>query len=122
MSDNVVIPAEKALVETFDWGKLTWNANTALGNSEHMTFGQCRLYAGCENPRHYHPNCEEILHLLSGRILHSLGNETFEMNAGDTIVIPSNMPHNARNLSATHEATMFITFSSPTRETIGESG
>lgn len=115
-----MVAAEAAVTEFFDWGKLTWNANRILGSSTQMTFGQCCIYPGSENPRHYHPNCEEILHVVSGHILHSLDGEAFEMKSGDTVVIPSHTIHNARNLSESDPALLIITFSSAQRETVGE--
>jgi quercetin dioxygenase-like cupin family protein len=114
-----VLKAQEAIVQEFNWGQLIWFVNSQIGNSEAMTFGKCILNPGCENPRHYHPNCEEILQIISGRVVHSLGDDYFEMGPGDTIVIPSNVVHNARNLDS-QEAVMTIIFSSPDRQTQGE--
>ena len=72
------------------------------------------------NPKHRHPNCDEILHLLSGRIDHTLGAETFVMEAGDTISIPAGVWHQARALDGA-DAEMVIAFSSADRETEMES-
>lgn len=120
MSEQSIVMAEAAVIEVFEWGKLTWNANSILGASNKMTFGQCCIYPGLENPRHYHPNCEEILHVVSGHILHSLDSEAFEMKTGDTVVIPPHTIHNAKNLSASDQALLIIAFSSAQRETVGE--
>lgn len=98
------------------WGELRWLASRKLGNSTTMTFGRVTIPAGIANPRHRHPNCDEILHLLSGRIEHTLGDERFIMEPGDTISIPSGVWHNARALSD-EDAEMVICFSSADRET-----
>lgn len=111
--------ATEGEVLDLDWGQIVWKAARNLGNSETMTFGLVTIKAGAANPRHRHPNCDEILHLISGHIEHSLGDETFEMNAGDTISIPVGVVHNARNLAAT-DAQMTICFSSADRQTEGE--
>lgn len=104
----------------FDWGHLTWWANRALGNSEEMTIGRCVLKPGMSNPRHYHPNCTEILTVISGRIKHTTtgGGET-EMGPGDTVTVLKNTWHRATNIGD-EEAVLFIAFSSADRETIGE--
>jgi len=97
------------------WGKLTWLASRELGNSTTMTFGRVTIPAGQSNPRHRHPNCEEILHLLSGQLEHSLGAKVFTMKPGDTITIPAGEWHNARAIH--QDAEMVICFSSADRET-----
>jgi len=107
--------------ETLDlpWGKIVWLVSRGLGNSETMTFGRVTINAGDANPRHRHPNCDEILFLLSGRLEHSLGDERFVMEAGDVISIPKGAWHNARALGD-ENAEMAISFSSADRETEGE--
>jgi quercetin dioxygenase-like cupin family protein len=98
------------------WGKLTWLASRKLGNSTTMTFGRVIIPAHQRNPRHRHPNCDEILHLLSGRIEHSLADKKFILEPGDTISIPAGQWHNAATLDGI-DAEMVICFSSPDRET-----
>ena len=98
------------------WGALRWLVSRKIGNSATMTFGRVTIPAGIGNPRHRHPNCDEILHLLSGRIEHSLGGERFTMEPGDTIAIPAGVWHNARALGV-EDAEMVISFSSADRET-----
>jgi quercetin dioxygenase-like cupin family protein len=98
------------------WGRLTWLASRKLGNSSTMTFGRVIIPAGQTNPRHRHPNCDEILHLLSGRLDHSLGDAHFILEPGDTISIPAGQWHNASALDGV-DAEMVICFSSADRET-----
>jgi oxalate decarboxylase/phosphoglucose isomerase-like protein (cupin superfamily) len=59
---------------------------------------------GAQNPRHYHPNCDEVLHVLQGRILHSVDDDAL---------------HNARNIGD-EEAVFVFAFSSADRHTLGE--
>ncbi len=116
MNERIALPAAAATVQEFDWGELVWYANGKMGNSATMTFGRAVLKAGHANFRHSHPNCEEILHVLSGRIIHSLGDELFPMGPGDTIVISANVVHNASN-DGDETAVMTIMFSTPDRQT-----
>ena len=81
-----------------------------------MSFGRVIIPANQANPRHRHPNCDEILHLLSGRIEHSLGDRKFILEPGDTILIPAGNWHNASALDGA-DAEMVICFSSADRET-----
>lgn len=117
MAQEIVLPASEATVQEFDFGELVWYANGKIGNSETMTFGRAILKAGQANFRHYHPNCEEILHVLSGRIVHSLGDELYPMGPGDTIVVPPEVVHNASN-DGEETAVMSILFSTPDRQTV----
>ncbi len=115
-----LLPATKSDNATFDWGRLTWFASAPLGNSDAMTIGRCVLAPGHSNPRHYHPNCSEVLVVIQGRIRHTAADDTeVEMGEGDTVTIPANTWHCATNIGD-GEAVLFIAFSSPDRQTIGE--
>lgn len=90
----------KHRVQPTDWGKLVWQVSGNIGNSEQMTVGVCYIDPGRENDRHLHPNCEEVLVVRSGRIVHTLGDQESEMGIGDIIVIPAGVAHHARNIGA----------------------
>lgn len=107
-------------VEETGWGRLEWMVSGQLGNSATMTVGRCYIDAGQANPRHYHPNCDEVLHVLEGTIEHSLDDQVVRMAAGDTISIPQGVMHNARNVG-TERAVFVIAFSTPDRQAVGES-
>ncbi len=114
----VTRPAQNKVVE-YPWGRLTWYASGELGNSETLTVGQAIIKPGQENPRHYHPNCDEVLRVSQGHILHTMGERTVEMSAGDTVSIPTGVRHNARNIG-TVDAVLDISFSSADRKVVGE--
>ncbi|MBV9844647.1 MAG: cupin domain-containing protein [Kutzneria sp.] len=96
-----------------------WMVSGRLGNSGVMTVGRCYITPGKANPRHYHPNCDEVLHVLQGTIEHSIGDDRMAMTAGDTISIPSGTLHNARN-TGRDEAIFVIAFSAADRQTVLE--
>jgi quercetin dioxygenase-like cupin family protein len=97
------------------WGRIVWTASRGLGNSTTMTFGRVTLRAGATTVRHRHPNCDEILHVLRGRIEHSLAGDSFTMHPGDTISIPTGIWHGARALGE-DDAEVIICFSSADRQ------
>lgn len=111
--------ADDCAVEYHEWGRLVWMVSGKVGNSETMTVGKCFIKPSCANPVHYHPNCDEVLHVVRGRIEHRVDDEYFEMSAGDTVSIPTGHRHNARNIG-TEEVECMISFSSADRQTIGE--
>jgi quercetin dioxygenase-like cupin family protein len=120
METSKVLKAAEVEVQQFDWGSLQWFASAELGNSEALTTGICTLKPGRGNPRHHHPNCEEVLHVLEGSIAHVIedGSEV-ELAAGDTITLPVGAAHSARNVGE-KDAVLFICFSSAEREVVGE--
>lgn len=66
---------------------------------------------GSSLPEHDHPH-EQTGYLISGHIRLSIGNETFEVNAGDSWNIPGNVPHRAMVI----EDSVAIEVFSPCRE------
>ena len=118
-TQRVVLPRSEALVEPQPWGKLEWFASRALGNSTSMTVGVATIGVGKSNPLHRHPNCDEVLHVIQGHIMHRVGDKEYEMQAGDTVTIPEGTLHSARNIG-TQDAVLLISFSSPDRISIGE--
>jgi quercetin dioxygenase-like cupin family protein/type 1 glutamine amidotransferase len=110
--------SEENQVVAMPWGELRWYTSAAMGNSRTMTTGVAILNPGQANPRHFHPNCDEILHVVSGRIRHIMNEVTVEMGPGDTVSIPQGVLHNAVNIGP-DKAVMTISFSSAYREAVG---
>jgi quercetin dioxygenase-like cupin family protein len=102
-----------------DWGTLTWMASPQVGNAEGLTVGRCVIRPGQENPRHQHTTCEEVLFVLSGKVEHTLGGESVILEAGDTIVVPRGVFHNARSIGDT-DADMIVVFNSGNRDFVKE--
>jgi quercetin dioxygenase-like cupin family protein len=119
VTEAVVTRSSDNKVVEFPWGQLTWHASGELGNSDTLTVGHAIVRPGEQNPRHYHPNCDEVLHVLKGRILHSMGDRTVEMVEGDTVSIPTGELHNARNIGS-EDAVLAISFSSADRKVVNE--
>jgi quercetin dioxygenase-like cupin family protein len=79
-----------------------------------ITLGRVVIGPGKQNPRHCHPNCQEVLYLMAGRLEHSLGREKVTMECGDSIVIPPDTYHNAVNTGSV-DADMIVAYSSGER-------
>lgn len=115
-STTPVCHADAGELLTLPWGHLAVTASAKVGNSASLTFGRATILAGHNNPRHRHPNCDEILHVLSGCIEHSLGDARYIMEPGDTISIPQGVWHQAVALGK-QDAEVIICFNSPDRIT-----
>lgn len=107
-------------VEEMPWGRLVWQVAGDLGNSETLTVGRCILEVGEANNRHVHPECDEVLEVLSGSIVHTWDDQEVSMEVGDTISIPAGVAHNARN-TGEERAELLIVFSTAYRTAIAAS-
>jgi quercetin dioxygenase-like cupin family protein len=70
---------------------------------------RAELAAGSQLPVHAHPQ-EQVAHVISGRIRFNVDGETREVSAGESLHLPSNVPHGAETLEA---AVVIDTFSPP---------
>ena len=97
-----------------DWGSLTWLASKALGGID-TTLGRVVLRKGKTNPRHCHDTCDEVLYVLKGKLEHSLGEESFTLEAGDTILIPAGVFHGAASVGD-EDADVIVSYTSGERD------
>lgn len=102
-----------------DWGTIEWHVSGPLGNSDTLTTGRGVIAVGKANGRHFHPNADEVLHVVSGRIRHTMNDVTVEMGPGDTVSIPRGVYHNAENIGE-EPAVFFLAFDTAWREVVGE--
>ncbi len=79
-----------------DWGQISWLIGGETMPGAEQTFGIVTIEPGKRNPLHLHPNCEELLYVMRGEADHKLGEEMFEIKAGDVIRIPRGIPHWAK--------------------------
>lgn len=112
-----VTDAAQLPVEKNSWGTLQWLSNGKLSPGAAQTVGLATILPGQKNPVHFHPNCEEVLHVLSGRGLHSYDGRTVELKVGMTIRIPAGVKHNMVN-TGTETLRTLISFSSGDRKTV----
>ncbi len=99
---------------------MRWLANAESTGTD-ITLGRVVIQPGKQNDRHMHPAAEEVLYLLSGELVHTLGDEEVAMAAGDTIVVPPDTFHNARNTGSV-PADMIVAYSSGNRGYVPEVG
>ena len=88
-------------VDKSDWGTLQWVCNDKLMPGSEQTVGLATILPGKRNPLHFHPNCEEVLYVISGQGLQSYDGRTIHLKAGMTIRIPAKVKHNMVNTQRT---------------------
>ena len=98
------------------WGHLTWLIGAAQMPGAEQTLGVVTIYPDKRNPLHVHPNCEELLYVISGECDHRLGDEIIHMTPGTVICVPRGIPHCA-SCTSTEPMVAIVSFSSPDRRT-----
>ena len=106
-----------APVLSFDWGAIQWLCNREIDPDAQQTFGLVFINPGQQNPPHYHPNCEELIYVLSGECDHRLGEATIHLEPGSLLRIPAHTVHCAVN-TGWEPVRMVIVYNSADRETV----
>lgn len=103
----------------FPWGSITWLDNAELTGSETLTFGVVRINAGQSNPEHLHPNCDEVLYVVSGQLYHTIGVSVHHLRSGDLIHIPAGARHRCWN-PGDEPCEVVVAYNTGRREVVGE--
>ena len=80
-------------------------------HSATMTVARIELRSGALVPRHAHPN-EQVANVQSGRLRFVVGEEEATVGAGESVVIPPNVPHEVEAL----EDSVVLDLFSPVRD------
>ena len=102
--------------DAFPWGAIRWLHSGQINEGAEQPFGFVFINAEDQNPPHYHPNCEEVLYVLSGTCTHTYGDDEYELGPGDSILVPQGVVHHAIN-KGWEPLRAIISFSSGDRET-----
>ncbi|MCX6594145.1 MAG: cupin domain-containing protein [Acidobacteria bacterium] len=103
-------------MQTHDWSsipleKLSPHASRKVIHTERMTVARLWLKAGAVVPEHHHEN-EQVTMLSSGRLLFFMEGDVYTVSAGQTLVIPPNVPHRVEAIEDSEATDLF----SPVRE------
>src|ERR1700728_4577983 len=79
----------------YPWGWIRWLMNGKIDPEASQTLGIVQINPGQRNPLHMHPNCEELLYVISGSAENIIGNKKFTIGPGDLVRIPKGVPHQA---------------------------
>jgi quercetin dioxygenase-like cupin family protein len=88
--------------------KLNDKLDRRLVTGERIMLAHVYLKKGCIVPRHSHDN-EQVTYILEGALRFKLGEAGEEriVRAGEVLVIPSNLPHEAEALEDTLDLDVF---------------
>ncbi|HEY4386022.1 MAG TPA: cupin domain-containing protein [Ktedonobacteraceae bacterium] len=116
MMNNAINKVTEENTLHMPWGHLSWLVGTKQIAEAEQTLGVVTIYPGKRNPLHKHPNCEELLYVVSGECDHKLGDELFHLTPGEVICIARGIPHWALCTSS-EPLVAVVSFSSPDRMT-----
>jgi quercetin dioxygenase-like cupin family protein len=115
--DQQVRRAVGSAPEAADFGSVQWAARAGDPPGAEQTVGLAVFDAGKSNVEHTHPDCEEVVYVLEGEVVHTLGDQRTTLRAGDLIVVPRGVPHRLLNTGDV-PVRAYIVFSSPERKFI----
>jgi quercetin dioxygenase-like cupin family protein len=97
------------------WGRMSWLVEDRSVRGVGLSVARMEVDPGATSPAHRHPNCHEIIHLISGSVEQTAGDRRFRMTVGDTVVVAPGEVHKTRNLSEHEVAELLICYSAGTR-------
>lgn len=86
--------------EQLDWGELGWISRPAKTGTSKITVIEVTLKPGGGHNFHRHPTQEEVIYVMSGRIVQWLETEKQTLHPGDSIFIGTGVVHASFNESA----------------------
>jgi mannose-6-phosphate isomerase-like protein (cupin superfamily) len=103
--------------EKYPWGAIRWLMSGKMDPGAQQTFGVVRIDAGKSNALHLHPNCEELLYVLSGTGTTRVDNKTIPLRPGELVRVPMGVLHQA-TASASGPLVAVISYSSGDRQVV----
>lgn len=77
-------------------------------NGDLAVFEQTSLSPKRGTPLHVHPNQDEMFHVQEGEYAFLVGGDTYQLKTGDTIFLPSKVPHAWTQISAKGRMTVIF--------------
>ncbi len=112
-----VIEMSKQPEEKYPWGAIRWLMSSKIDPGAKQTLGVVRIDAGKSNALHLHPNCEELLYVLSGTGTTTVDNKTVSLRPGDLVRVPAGVLHQA-TASGSGPLIAVISYSSGDRQVV----
>ena len=114
MNQSLTKTGREPRLESFLWGSMTWLLDAESCAGAELSLARMTLEPGRAAPRHRHPDCQEALHLLSGKVELRVGGESRLLEAGESALIPEGAAHDLRNPGG-RPAVLMIAYGSGTR-------
>jgi quercetin dioxygenase-like cupin family protein len=96
MAGRFVLAAD-AERETLDWGALAWLSRPHSTGAQALTVIEVNLLPGKGHNFHKHPDQEEVIYVMEGRVEQWLDREKCILTPGDGVFIPADVVHASFN-------------------------
>lgn len=113
--DEYLTRTDEARIDQFDWGQIAWLDGNGLTAGAGLSAARVTIRSGERNARHRHPNCSEVLYLLSGELDHTLDGEHAVLRPGNLLHVPRDEPHQATS-TGTDDAVALVVYDVDNRE------
>lgn len=87
--------------ENLDWGSLRWMSHPPSTGANQLTVIEVSLEPGKGHDFHKHPDQEEVIYVISGKVEQWLETEAQTLAEGDSVYIPADAVHASFNTGDT---------------------
>lgn len=85
-------------IESLDWGKLRWMSHPPSTGAGQLTVIEVNISPGEGHDFHKHPDQEEVIYCISGRVEQWLDREKRIFGPGDSVFIGADVVHASFNV------------------------
>jgi quercetin dioxygenase-like cupin family protein len=93
---------------------MDWLADDTSHSDIGLSLARMTVLPGKTSPAHRHPNCNEVIHVLSGHMSERLDSKWQTASPGETIFVPAGTVHQTR-CDSDEAAVMIIAYSEGAR-------
>ncbi len=93
--------ADKIDPEVLDWGQLRWLSHPLSTGARQLTVIDVSLAPGKGHNFHKHPDQEEVLYVVAGKVEQWVDREIKILGPGDSAFVPADMVHASFNAGDT---------------------
>ena len=84
--------------EVLDWGSLKWMSHPPSTGAQQLTVIDVSLAPGKGHDFHKHPDQEEVLYIIAGKVEQWVDREKRILGPGDSAFVPADMVHASFNI------------------------
>ena len=84
--------------EILDWGQLRWMSHPPSTGAKNLTVIEVNITPGNGHDFHKHPDQEEVIYVISGRVEQWLDQDKRILGPGDSVFIGANVVHASFNV------------------------
>ena len=88
----------ECVLEQLPWGPHEWLCRTGLTDARLLQVVRVTMPGGKAHAFHRHPEFEEVLYLVDGRLQQFVGRESRTIGAGTLVHVPMNEVHGSYNV------------------------